>query len=155
MAPISFRVHWTGANVLSKRRIEIIQLVDWETYIIRIRLSYVRFRVDTRFPVSFFFLFSFFAFTITLIINLNSRIYVETRLHALLDFRFNQPFFQRGDGSYSTPFDQGLSFFLVHHSFLLYRILPYHERGRRLYQWMVPRRSRQKNSGLTMLKVCF
>ena len=65
------------------------------------------------------------------------RIYVDTRLHTLLDFRFDQPFFQRGDfpqiifngsglaplpnpwinGSYSTPFDQGpllssLSFFL-------------------------------------------
>ena len=56
------------------------------------------------------------------------RIYVDTRLHTLLDFRFNQPFFERGDfpqiifngsglaplpnpwinGSYSTPFDQGL-----------------------------------------------
>ena len=57
----------------------------------------------------------------------NRRIYVDTRLHTLLDFRFNQPFFQRGDfpqinfngsglaplpnpwinGSNSTPFDQG------------------------------------------------
>jgi len=54
------------------------------------------------------------------------RIYVDTRLHTLLDFRFSQPFFQRGgfpqiifngsglaplpnpwiNGSYSTPFDQ-------------------------------------------------
>jgi len=59
------------------------------------------------------------------------RIYVDTRLHTLLDFRFNQPFFKRGDfpqiifngsglaplpnpwinGSYSTPFDQ--EFYLI------------------------------------------
>jgi len=59
------------------------------------------------------------------------RIYVDTRLHTLLEFRFNQPFFQRGDfpqiifngsglaplpnpwinGSYSTPFDQ--EFYLI------------------------------------------
>jgi hypothetical protein len=97
----------------------------------------------------FVLLFSFFTFTNPLNINPNRRIYVDTRLHTLLDFRFNQPFFHHGDGSYSTPFDQGLSFFLAHHSLLktlLYRILPqaYHDRGRLLYQWMVPRRSRQK-----------
>lgn len=65
------------------------------------------------------------------------RIYVDTRLHTLLDFRFNQPFFQRGDfpqvifngsglaplpnpwinGSYSTPFDQGLFSIFYHSSF--------------------------------------
>jgi hypothetical protein len=47
--------------------------------------------------VSFCLPFSFFAFTNMLIVNRNRRIYVDTRLHTLLDFRFNQPFFQRGD----------------------------------------------------------
>ncbi|KAF9053306.1 ectomycorrhiza-upregulated GH16 glucan endo-1,3-beta-glucosidase precursor [Panaeolus papilionaceus] len=59
------------------------------------------------------------------------RIYVDTRLHTLLDFRFNKPFFQRGDfpdtifngsslvplgnpwinGTNATPFDQ--DFYLI------------------------------------------
>jgi len=63
-----------------------------------------------------------FAFGIT-----HSRIYVDTRLHTLLDMRFNRPFFDRGDfpdvvfngsslvplsnpwinGTNATPFDQG------------------------------------------------
>lgn len=58
------------------------------------------------------------------------RIYVDTRLHTLLDMRFNKPFFQRGDfpqvvfngsdlvalqnpwvnGTNASPFDQGQGF---------------------------------------------
>jgi len=90
------------------------------------------------------------------------RISVDTRLHTLLDLRFNQPFFQRGD-FHQIIFNvqdhlyltrglmdriQRLSIrvclFFLFIKTLLYRILPYHERGRRLYQWMVPSRTRQK-----------
>ena len=155
------------SNNLSRRWIKIIQLVDWETYFICIRLSYVRFRMDTRFPVSFLLLSPLSSPSQnTLIANLNRRIYVDECLHTLLDFRFNQPFFQRGDfpqiifngsglaplpnpwinGSYSTPFDQGL-FPLIHHqkrfnNIGCNRILPYFERGCGFYKWMVPRWSR-------------
>ena len=68
----------------------------------------------------------------------NRRIYVDTRLHTLLDLSFNQPFFQRGDfpevisngsglaplpnpwinGTYATPFDQGI--FLSSRIFFLF-----------------------------------
>ena len=84
--------------------------------------------------------------------NLNRRIYVDTRLHTLLDFRFNQPFFQRGDfpqiifnGSGLAPLPIcGLMdriqrllirvcFFFVYHRKIINigcnRILPYYERG--------------------------
>ena len=87
-----------GPNNLSRRCIKITQLVDWETNIIRIRLSYLRFRMDARFLVSSLLLSPLSSPPQnTLIANLNRRIYVDTRLHTLLDFRFNQPFFQRGD----------------------------------------------------------
>lgn len=59
------------------------------------------------------------------------RMYVDTRLHTLLDLSFNKPFFQRGDfpevifngsglaplvnpwlnGTNATPFDQGVFFY--------------------------------------------
>jgi len=97
---------------------------------------------------------------------LSSRISVDTRLHTLLDLRFNKPFFQRGDfpnvvfngstlaplknpwenGTFATPFDQGGAFYQFSFSVRwldsMYRILPHHERRSRRNERLVRWRTR-------------
>ena len=129
-----------GTYHLPKRSLQVVQLVDRTPQVVRQQLPHVRIRVDRQMVVSvtFFVLsrigFSFFCVTVlanpsidSQILIGNRRIYVDNRLHTLLDIKFNEPFFERGqfpeviydgpnpvalqnpwiNGTNATPFDQG------------------------------------------------
>ena len=149
----------------AQRRVKDVQLVDPAPKELCERVSHVCFGMDGRFPVRFRHSLSL---SLSHISENNGslfcrRIYVDTRLHTLLDLRFDKPFFKRGEfpqvvyngstpvalqdpwinGTNATPFDQGsyIQGKMLGWDKLTFvvRLLPDFERGCGRHEWVVPR----------------